>query len=209
MEIDLFPPGDFDAWAGSYDQDVLDESRFPFIGYQRVLEAVVRLAAPQPGMRVLDVGTGTGNLAAAFAAVGCEVWGTDFAPQMLARARAKLPQVRFIQSDFRHGWPAGLQGAFDRIVSAYVFHHVELPDKVRLSLELASHLAPQGKLVLADLAFPRRADRDAVRELVGADWEEEYYWLADEALAAYQQVNVRARFTPISICAGVFEVQPA
>ena len=33
--------------------------------------------------------------------------------------------------------------------------------------------------------------------------------LADEALAAYQQVNVRARFSPISICAGVFEVQPA
>ncbi|MCU0485886.1 MAG: class I SAM-dependent methyltransferase [Anaerolineales bacterium] len=209
MEIDPYPPGDFDAWASRYDQDVLDESCFPFIGYQQVLQMVVRLSAPQAGMRVLDLGTGTGNLAGAFASLGCEVWATDFAPKMLALAKVKHPEAHFVESDFRQGWPADVEGVFDRIVSAYVFHHVPLADKVRLSAVFAARLAPQGKLVLADLAFPNAAGLEAMRRLAGAAWDEEYYWLADETLAAYQQAGMVARYTPVSICAGVFEVMPA
>ena len=208
MEIDPFPPEDFDDWAGSYDQDVLDESRFPFIGYQQVLETVLRMADARRGMRVLDLGTGTGNLAASFVALGCEVWATDFSAQMLALAHLKLPQVQLIQADVRQGWPTGLDFTFDRIVSAYVFHHFDLNNKVRLSVEFARHLAPQGKLVLADLAFPHQAGLEAMRRLAGEDWEEEHYWLADETLVAYQRAGLAAQFTPVSNCAGVFEVQP-
>ena len=66
---DLFPVEDFDGWAESYDKNVLDEDHFPFVGYQAALDKVFLLANAQPGMSVLDLGTGTGNLAIPFAEI--------------------------------------------------------------------------------------------------------------------------------------------
>lgn len=207
MEVDLFPAADFDAWAGTYDLDVLDESRFPFIGYQQVLDTVVRLADVQPGMRLLDLGAGTGNLAAAFAARGCQVWATDYSAQMLARARSKYPQIHFYQADLRRGWLDELPEAFDLIVSAYVFHHFLLPEKVRLVSEFASHLSARGKLILADIAFPDQESLERFRLGAGDDWDDEPYWLADKALAALHSAGLQAGYQQISACAGVFVIE--
>src|SRR5918912_820462 len=52
------------------------------------------LAAVGPGSRVLDVATGTGDLAIELARRGCDVVGTDFSEQMLERARDKAPGLR-------------------------------------------------------------------------------------------------------------------
>ena len=207
VEVDLFPASDFDGWASTYDQDVLDETRFPFTGYRCVLDVVVRLAEPQPEMLVLDIGTGTGNLAALFVAHGCRLWGTDYSPAMLAVATRKLPQAGFMLADVWQGWPAGLPPVFDRIVSAYTFHHFELVEKVSLLNGLADHLAPQGRLVISDVAFEDKASLANVRQAVGEEWEDEFYWLADETLTALQQAGLKARFTPVSTCAGVFVME--
>lgn len=207
VEVDLFPASDFNGWASTYDQDVLDEAHFPFTGYQQALDTVIRSAEPQPGMWVLDIGTGTGNLAALFAAWGCRLWGTDFSPAMLAAAQRKLPQAQFVLADVRQGWPAELPPVFDRIVSAYTFHHFELAEKVSLLVGLAAHLASQGRMVIADVAFDDKASLANVRQAVGDEWEDEFYWLADEALSALQQAGLRARFTPVSTCAGVFVLE--
>lgn len=207
MEVDLFPAADFDAWASTYDLNVLDESRFPFIGYQELLDAVVRLAETQPGLSVLDLGTGTGNLAAAFAARGCQVWATDYSAQMLALARSKFPQIHYFQADLRCGWLDELPDTFDLIVSAYVFHHFLLPEKVRLAGLFARHLAPRSKLILADIAFPDAASRERFRREAGDDWDEEPYWVADEALEALHQAGLCASFLQISACAGVFVIE--
>ena len=52
-----------------------------------------------PGDRVLDVATGTGDLAIELARRGCEVVGSDFSEEMLARARAKEPAVAWEWAD--------------------------------------------------------------------------------------------------------------
>src|SRR5207237_8151334 len=57
------------------------------------------LARVGPGARVLDVATGTGDLAIELARRGCEVVGSDFSEEMLVRARAKAPQLRFEQGN--------------------------------------------------------------------------------------------------------------
>ncbi len=207
VEVDQFPASGFDGWAGNYDQCVLDEAHFPFVGYQLALDTVLGLAEPQPGMRVLDIGTGTGNLATLFAAQGCDVWGTDFSPVMLAAAQRKLPQVQFILADARHGWPAELPSIFDRIISSYTFHHFELAEKIRILAELSDHLAPQGRLVMADIAFPDHASQENIHRMVGDAWEDEFYWLADEAILALNKTRLKADFTPISYCAGVFAME--
>src|SRR3989454_8594883 len=51
---------------------------------------LVRLAAPQPGERALDLCCGTGDIAFALARCGAEVVGLDFSDPMLARAKSKV-----------------------------------------------------------------------------------------------------------------------
>ncbi len=204
---DPFSPEEFDPWAETYDQDVVSQNQFPFAGYEQVMETVVRIAAPQSGMSVLDVGTGTGNLARRFARVGCELWCTDFSQAMLAKARAKLPEAHFVQHDLRQAWPAELERQFDRIVSAYVFHHFEAGEKVKLCKGLAaSHLAAGGKLVIADISFESEKAMQAFAKSAGKLWEQEPYWLADEAIPALTEAGLLVSYEQVSACAGVYAI---
>ncbi len=200
-----FPASDFDDWAESYDRTVPADEKFPFTGYAAALETVVARADVQPGMRLLDLGTGTGNLAACFAALGCKIWGTDFSEPMLAKARQKLPAAHFLLHDLRDELPPELAGPFDRIVSGYVFHHFVLDEKVRILTSLVTrHLSPGGRIIIADIAFPDQAALEAVKLAAGDEWEDEYYWMADEAVPAIQRAGLRVEYSPVSACAGVF-----
>jgi putative AdoMet-dependent methyltransferase len=202
---DPFSSSEFNPWAETYDHDITTLNRFPFDGYERVLETVVKLAAAERGMTVLDLGTGTGNLALLFLQRGCELWCTDFSEAMLAKAREKLPQVHFRLHDLRAAWPAELERRFDRIVSAYVFHHFDLKEKVRFCRELVTQrLAPDGKLVIADLSFQNQIDMDAFARSVGSLWETEPYWLADESLPALKSAGLKVEYVQVSGCAGVY-----
>lgn len=204
-QSDPFAPEDFDPWAESYDDDVVSQDTFPFAGYRDVLETVVNLAAVKAGMSVLDLGTGTGNLASRFARQGCELWCTDFSEAMLAKARAKLPSAHFVQHDLRAAWPAALDRRFDRILSAYVFHHFELDRKVELCRELITRrLAPGGKLIVADISFADQKAMQAFARSIGDLWEPEPYWLADEALPAFSWAGLQAEYLQVSPCAGVY-----
>ena len=205
--VDLFPVDDFNGWADHYDQSVLHTQHFPFTGYEIVLDQVVELTNAQPGMSILDLGTGTGNLAVRFDALGCEVWGTDFSPAMLEKARLKLPNAQLFQIDLREVWPSEMNRQFDFIVSAYVFHHFEFPLKVQLIKKLVrEYLMPGGRLLLADIAFESQAALEVVKHTAGDGWEDEFYWLADEIVPALTEANLYAVFYKISSCGGIFEI---
>ena len=206
---DPFPASDFDGWADTYDHTTRTETIFPFDGYDEVLDTVVRQVNPCPGMTVLDIGTGTANLALRFAERGCDLWCTDFSESMLEKAREKLPNAHFIPHDFRTDLPPELaEKRFDAIVSAYVFHHVELPRKVEICKMLTMYnLKRGGKLVIADLSFQNRAVMEAFARSIGDMWEEEPYWLVDAALPALKSVGLQAEYVQISVCAGVYTIR--
>ena len=42
---------------------------------------------------------------------------------------------------------------------------------------------------------------------MGNDWEEEYYWIADETLAAFEQGKLKVKYVQVSVCAGIFTFQ--
>lgn len=99
---------------------------------------------------VLDLGCGTGQLAAALANDGRRtVAGVDPAPAMLdiARARAGGTSVRWIEGDAR---TVRLRQRFDLVVlTGHVFQvFLSSADQLAVLCTIAAHLAPEGRFIL-------------------------------------------------------------
>ncbi len=99
---------------------------FPFIErslFPEYRRALKKLNLPI-NLTVLDLATGTGILAGAFARRGHTATGLDFADKLLKRARHKFPQV-----DFRHFDLYQLDeiadGQYDIVTMGYFLHGVE------------------------------------------------------------------------------------
>lgn len=208
MAIDPFPASDFDAWAPDYDDSVL-VNRFPFIGYLDVLTNILALAQPRPGLSVLDLGTGTGNLAELFYHEGCKLWCTDFSEPMLARARQKIPSAHFLLHDLHDPLPPELDHPFDRIVSSYVFHHFDLNEKVDILACLLPHLTATGRIVIGDVAFPDAPTLEKAKVAAGDEWEDEFYWILSESTPALEKIGFTVKYIQVSSCAGVLSLYPA
>jgi len=201
----------FNAWAANYDQ-LLDAGKasISFEGYENVLTETVIQAHTVSGMSVLDLGTGTGNLAERFLAVGCDVWGMDFSENMLEKAREKLPALHSVQADLRDEiWPDSLTRRFDCIVSAYVWHDFDLGTKMGLLARLTGeYLTRQGRVVIADIAYPDQIARTQAQAYWGSLWSEaEHYWAADETIAACKAIGLDCTYQQVSSCAGVFVIK--
>ena len=122
--------------------------------------ALFTAAGIRPGMRVLDMGCGAGDVAfAAAELVGRDglVVGLDRSPQAVARARIRaaqrgLTQVRFVEGDIHEPAPGG---PFDAIIGRLVLMYV--PDPAAVLRQQATVLRPGGLVapVEFDLATAR------------------------------------------------------
>jgi SAM-dependent methyltransferase len=137
-------------------------------------EALVGLAAPQEGERVLDVGCGTGNAALLAAARGARVTGVDPAARLLDVARSRAA-AQGLEADFVAGEASSLplgDGEADVLLS--VFGVIFAPDVAAAAAEMARVCAPSGRIVLTawipDGAISRmaRLSREAVTLALGS-----------------------------------------
>jgi ubiquinone/menaquinone biosynthesis C-methylase UbiE len=123
---------------------------------RRVLGRLVELAKPQPDWRVLDVGTGTGHTALAFASHVREVIGVDLTEPMLreaatlARERG-VENVTFLEADV-HRLPREFGGSFDLVTCRRAAHHFS--DIDRALAEMVRALRPGGLLLIDDRSVP-------------------------------------------------------
>jgi ubiquinone/menaquinone biosynthesis C-methylase UbiE len=115
---------------------------------------LIEQAAPEPGHRVLEIGCGTGNLVVMAAGLypDAEVTGLDPDPKALARARRKAARrgraVRLDQG-FAERLPYPDE-SFDRILSSFMFHHLEPDAKAATLREARRVLSPGGSFHLLD-----------------------------------------------------------
>jgi SAM-dependent methyltransferase len=118
-------------------------------GILDAIEHTINRLEPAPGMRILDVATGTGWTARRLAERDCDVSGVDFAADMLAAARAHA-SARGLEIDFRQGDAEALpfeDGSFDAVISTFGVMFVQDPDSA--AAELARVCRPGGRLALA------------------------------------------------------------
>ncbi len=113
------------------------------------------------GSSVLDAGCGTGRVAIELARRGFAVTGVDTDAAMLGSARAKAPDLPWIEADLAEPG-AGLSGSFDLIVLAgNVMIYLEPGTEGQVLRALADHLQPGALLVSG---FSLRPDRLGVGE---------------------------------------------
>jgi trans-aconitate 2-methyltransferase len=104
---------------------------------------LVELLAPRAGERILDVGCGTGQLAAEIARAGAQVVGVDSSEAMIEQARANFPDMRFEHADVRS---LPFQEEFDAVFSNAVLHWVKDADDAAAAMGGA--LKHAGRLVV-------------------------------------------------------------
>lgn len=129
-------------------------------GAGRMRTSVIDALDLRPGMRLLELGAGSGRLAIEIKrrhpAVAIEAVDAD--TSMVARARRNAAgagvEITFHEADMTR---LPDLGTFDRVYSTMVFHHL-LPHAKQAALAAARHLLrPGGSFVVSDFGRPRDA----------------------------------------------------
>lgn len=115
---------------------------------------LVELAAFEAGERVLEIGCGTGNLTLLIKDLHpyVDAVGIDPDDKALSRARRKASR-RHLAAQFDHGFAQRLpydDASFDRVVSAFMFHHLDAETKRAVLVETRRVLTQDGRLHLLD-----------------------------------------------------------
>ena len=107
------------------------------------------LVRPRAGMRVVDLGCGTGELTAELhrRLKARETIGIDSSDAMLGQAESPTPKgLRFLNQDIRDFMESGGNGDFDLVFSNAALHWV--PEHRQLLGRLTDALAPGGQLAI-------------------------------------------------------------
>ena len=120
--------------AGLYD----DKHSFVW----KLAAGVLELLNAQSGERILDLGCGTGHLAAKIAETGAHVVGVDRSPDMIRQAKEKYPSLRFEVMDARE---ISFDGSFDAVFSNATLHWIK--ERERVIVGIRNVLRPGGRFV--------------------------------------------------------------
>jgi SAM-dependent methyltransferase len=153
---------------------------------------------PMGGL-VLDVGCGTGQLGAAIAGEGYDVFGVDLAPSMIRKARERGLAGTYAAVTTALPFP---EDTFDLALTVATLHHLETPGRVAATVgQMARVVRPGGFVVLWD-HNPANPYWPILMKRVPQDSGDERLVPLAELLADVQQAGLqpyrvmRSGFTP-------------
>lgn len=117
-------------------------------------DAAVRRTGARPGRSVLDLCTGTGEIALRLARRGAAVTAVDMTFSMLGRAvrKARRLPVRFVAMDARRlAFP---DRSFDAVTLSFALH--DMPGRVRAEVLREAARVARDAMVVLDYDVPRR-----------------------------------------------------
>jgi ubiquinone/menaquinone biosynthesis C-methylase UbiE len=143
----------YDSPFIGYGYDLLARFVFaPVGGLEALREAALAAIGVKAGMRVLELGCGTGGLTRKLIKRGAEITAVDWSEPMLRRARRRAPAATFEPGEITAYTP---KGRYDRVLLAFVLHELDLEARQR-ALELARDaLTPDGAVAIVDHAIPK------------------------------------------------------
>jgi ubiquinone/menaquinone biosynthesis C-methylase UbiE len=107
---------------------------------------------PREGLKVLDVGCGTGEQLASYAKPGCELIGIDLSPSMLEVASRKLASsARLLLEDATHmSFP---DASFDLVTCVLALHEMPAEDRPHVVAECRRVTKSGGHILLIDFHY--------------------------------------------------------
>lgn len=156
------------------------------------LKAVVQLAAPQEGQRVLDVGTGAGFTAFALAPRVASIMATDLTAAMLGEAR-RLAQELGLHDKVQWGVAAAerlpfARDSFDIVACRFASHH--FLDVAAAIAEFARVAKPGGCIIICDVVAPPSPTLIALMNELERRRDPTHVW--DYPLGQWRQILKRA-----------------
>jgi ubiquinone/menaquinone biosynthesis C-methylase UbiE len=132
------------------------------LGLGKIRRQLVDQARLQPKQRVLDVGCGTGTLLVLLKRryPEIEAIGIDPDPRALERAKRKARRAQ-VRVHFERGFADSLAcetASFDRVLSSFMFHHLEGDAKLATLRQVQRVLKPYGCFEMVDFAGGERAE---------------------------------------------------
>lgn len=137
------PEADSYGWVAQHYDRVLEPLNAPL---RRI---ALRQIPTGPGMRVLDVGCGTGAHLAAYADTGASCWGVDLSPAMLAVAIDRLPDTVDLRLENAAALPFDT-GFFDLVFTALFLHELDSEAGSDVLAEMGRVTSPDGRMLLID-----------------------------------------------------------
>jgi ubiquinone/menaquinone biosynthesis C-methylase UbiE len=125
----------------------------PFGGVRRLRCQTIDRLDLRPGMRVLELGCGTGGITRLLLARGVEVTAVDGSQRMLARARRRAPAATYVHSRLES---FNTSEKFDRVLFAFVLHEFAAADCEQVMAAALDTLRPEGLLAILDHAVPQK-----------------------------------------------------
>ena len=147
---------EFDRYGGRCEQLIQESISFSGLEYGffveakaiRLLDLVRRRLGSVAGTRTLDVGCGTGSLHQHLGELADGLVGVDPSAEMLERARAANPSIRYDVADGSR--LPFTDGAFDFVFTVCVLHHVQPRDRHAFLAELARVTRPGGLVAVVE-----------------------------------------------------------
>ena len=135
------PPEDLQRYA--YEDSPLPIGFGQTISQPYIVAFMTEMIEPFPGMKILEIGTGSGYQAAVLAYLGCEVFTVELLEELAVRAKNTLAALGFENVKVKHGnaysgWPE--EAPFDTVIVTAA------PDKI--PEKLIEQLKDGGRMII-------------------------------------------------------------